>query len=587
MASSGPKTYEWPGLATWFDARSPVDQVPWGRWRYLQNIHTDAQRGWGRRNGFKRYGAGHRRPDGADLKGSSAPITSLYSHVSPRGFRRLYAATDEIVVSQGFDGHWTTREVLAAGHRARFASLNDLVVVVNGVDHVKAQVVDGPTFDLISDLTTIGLTSARGVTEWKGCLFLWDVEMDGVRLTNRVLWSDHQDGLSWVPSTDSIAGFQDLAPGETILAAVPLVDALFLFTTHSIWRVTATGDENAFGFQHLYYHRDGEACLRGRFSYAVLRDTVVYLSHDSLYLFNAFASAPERPEWLYQSGLELVLSDPTLCDDVTACYHSMTEEVWFSYAAAGSTTPNRTLCLNLRLQSADIQDHGWWSLLSCQIDQRESFYEWMIRVAGCSKASLSALWPTDSFPDAAGFATTLDEVCDQFPSCPACNAAPVLLGVSATDNCLKQEDRTVFYREFWQGGTTYTQTGYASRALTGCLRFGTPDWKRLSEINASVLSVPETTPKSIAVAVTVSSVPVDKLDSSACFSRTFQLSQKSLACRVNTGSQPLLPNDHMDWKCLVEGRFLIFDWTVDSSTGAAFWLSRFAITIERSPNSSP
>ena len=582
---AGPKTYEWPELATWFDTKTPVDRVPWGRWRYLLNMRVDPQRGWGRRGGFKRFGADLRRPAGADLRGSLAPITSLYSHTSPRGYRRLYAATNEIVVSQGFDGHWTTREVLAAGNRAQFASLNDVVVVVNGVDYVKYQVVDAATFDLIPELSSIGVSTARGVVSWKGCLFLWDVVMDGVRFTNRVLWSDHQNALSWEPTTDSIAGFQDLAPGETILAAVPLVDALFFFTTHSIWRVTATGDENAFGFQQVYYHKDGEACLRGRHAYAVVRDTIIYLSHDSLYAFNAFSSAPERPDWLDACSQELVKSDPAMCDDVTGVYHAMVEEAWFSYAAPGSDVPNRTLCLNPRLQSADTQDHGWWSLLSAQIDTRESLYEWLIRVAGCSKAALSALWPTDSFPDAPGFVSDWEEICESFPACPTCDASPVLIGISAVDNCLKEDAPSLYYREFWQGGDTYTQTGYASRALTGNLGFGTSDWKRVTKVEVSATSVTETPAKSLGLSISVSSVPADKLDPSACFSRTFTLSPKALGCGTSVSTH--LPNSHMVWFCLVENRFLTFDFTLPSATGAAFWLSRFAITVERSPNSSP
>ncbi len=581
----GPKTYEWPEMATWFDSRSPVDRVPWGRWRYLLNMRSDPQRGWGRRSGFKRFGASLRRPDGADLRGSLAPITTLYTHVSPQGFRRLYAATDEIVVSQGFDGHWTTREVLAAGNRAMFASLDDVVVVVNGSDYVKYQVVDGPTFDAIPELTDIGVSTARGVVEWKGSLFLWDVTMDGVRKTNRLLWSDHRLPLSWVPATDSIAGFQDLAPGETILAAVPLVDALFLLTTNSIWRITATGDENAYGFQQVYYHKDGEACLRGRHAYAVVRDYVFYLSHDSIYAFSAFNPAPERPEWLYQSCLDLVKSNADLCDSVSAVYHPITEEVWFSYPSEGEDTPNKTLCFNPRLQSSDIQDHGWWCLLSTQIDTREAYYEWLIRVAGCSKASLSALWPTDSFPDAAGFSADFDEVCEDFPTCPTCESSPILLGVSTSDNCLKENDPEVFYREFWQGGSTYAQSGYSSRAVTGAMNFGTADWKRVTNIEASTISIAEASPKSLNLAITVASVPSDVLDLASCFSRTFTLYSKPLGCKASVSTH--LPNDHMNWSCLVENRFLQFDLTLPLTTGGAFWISRFAITIERSPNSSP
>lgn len=573
MSQSPTKTIEWPVLGTWFDTASPVDQVPWGRWRYLLNMRYDTFNGWGLRCGFERYGKNARRPDGADLAGTTLPITRLYSHQSPKGYHRLYAGAGTVLASQGFDGHWRTAGVFESGSRFRLASVNNVVLATNG--EVKYQVEGREDFASIPDLGAVGLSRAGGVASWKGVAFLFDVTMDGVRAGHRLVWSDLNDPLSWSPATDSIAGFQDLAPGEVILSAIPLADALFLFTTNGIWRVVSTGDENVFGFQQVYYHKDGEACLKAADAIAAGKDTVVFLSHDSLYEFNAFQTAPTKPDWLEKIGKRL-LATVGDCNLISAEYHPLLEEFWFSYAEAGSTIPSRTLCLNRNQQSGDEQDHGFWSLLSTTVDEPESLYEWMVRVAGCSSASLAALWPTHSFPFAAGSPT--DDFCDLFPECTSCRGGPAFLMVSATDNCVKALNMEVYSRELRSAGQ-YVPTGYGFRFLTGNQGFSTSDWKRVTRMD---LSVTANSTRSIKLTVGISSVPSDKL-TPGCRMQNIPLSAKSLACPAGVG----LPNESKWWNFMAEGRFLTFDFTGDPSIGEGFWLSRLAMTVERSANSTP
>lgn len=593
------KTFDWPQVGTFFDQRSPVDQVGWGRWRYVLNMRQDDRYGWGRRCGFVRLGSDMRVPGNADLKtrDDDTDITSLYSHVAPAGFRRLFAATAETIYSQHFDGRWRVLGDFAAGQRFQFAGVNNVVLATNNKDVVKYHILDealdadGQAFHSIASLSEIGLSTAGSVVAWKGVAFLLDVVMDGVHAAHRVVWSDSNAPLSFAPSDSSIAGFQDLDPGETILTGVVLGDALFLFTTQSIWRVTSIGGDEAFGFQQVYKNADGEGCLRGRNCIAVVNGAAVYMGNDSLYVFAPFSAQPEKPEWLFRTTKRLVTqSDMTRCSQWSAVYHPVTEEFWVSYVEPEQGRATRTLSVNFRSQVADEIDHGFTAMLSAPLDTRLTLYEWMEETAGCSSASISALWPatrTDAYPTVSGESLDLDTICayeDFVPDCPQCQAESRLVLASGEDRCLKQQDLDTFGREIWDG-EAYTMNGYGSRFTTGAINFGTLDWKRLSEIAVGFIAPATDTPRNLTLRVGVSSVPADLLETSTCFQKIFTLSSRALAC-PSTAATGMLPNAHHRWPVLIEGRYIALDFQVAAATGGSFWLSRLTASVGKSPNTS-
>lgn len=593
------KTFDWPRVGTFFDQRSPVDEVEWGRWRYVLNMRHDDRFGWGRRCGFVRFGSDMRAPDNADLKtrDDNTDITSLFSHMAPAGFRRLFAATLETVYSMHFDGRWRVLGDFAAGQRFQFAGLNNIIVATNNKDLVKyhqldeALDADDQAFHSIAGLTEIGLSTAGNVVSWKGVMFLMDVTMDGVHAGHRVVWSDSNDPLSYVPSADSIAGFQDLDPGEIALAGVVLGDALFIFTTQSIWRVTSIGGDEAFGFQQVYKNADGEGCLRGRNCIAVVNGAAVYMGHDSIYVFTPFSAQPESPEWLYRTTKRLTtLSDMTKCHLWSAVYHPLTEEFWLSYVEPGQGRATRTLSINFGTQTADEIDHGFTAMLSAPVDTRLALYEWMEETVGCSSTSIAALWPadrTDAYPTVAGDTLDLDTICayeDFVPDCPQCQPESRLILASGEDKCLKQQDLDTFGREIWDG-SEYAMNGYSSRFTTGAMSFKTLDWKRLSEIAVGFTAPATDTPRNLTLRVGVSSVPVDILEASGCFQKIFTLSSRALAC-PSTASTGTLPNAHHRWPVLIEGRYIVLDFQVAAATGGSFWLSRLTASVGKSPNTS-
>lgn len=594
------KTFDWPKVGTFFDQRSPVDDVGWGRWRYVLNMAHDDRNGWGRRCGFVRFGSDMRVPDNADLKTREidTDITALFSHVAPAGFRRLFAGTATQVFSQHFDGRWRVLgDFAAGGQRFQFAGLNSVVVATNNKDLVKYHILDealdadDQAFHSIQGLKDIGLSTAGSVVAWKGVMFLLDVTMDGVRVGHRVVWSDSNAPLSYVPSADSIAGFQDLDPGETILTGAVLGDALFLFTTQSIWRVTSIGGDEAFGFQQVYKNADGEGCLRGRHCLAVVNGAAVYMGHDSIYVFTPFSAQPESPEWVFRTTKRLItLSDMEKCSAWSAVYHPATEEFWLSYVETGQNRATRTLSLNFGTQTADEIDHGFTAMLSAPVDTRLALYEWMEEKGGCSSASIEALWPadrTDAYPSVAGETLDLDTICaldDFIPDCPQCQPESRLILASGEDRCLKQVDPDTFGREIWDGND-YVMNGYSSRFTTGAINFGTLDWKRLSEIAVGFIAAATDTPRNLTLRIGVSSVPADILDAGACFQKIFTMSSRSLAC-PSTATDGTLPNAHHRWPVLIEGRYIVLDFQVAAATGGSFWLSRLTASVGKSPNTS-
>lgn len=577
-------------MATFHDPRSSPDAVPWGRWRLVQNMAT-VDGDWQLRCGWRRHGHWTDHPDVADLRirpdDNEDPIRSLYLHISPSGSRRLFAASSSIY-SQFHDGRWRALAAGSVGERYQFAGVGDTVFATNNVDPVRYHVVDSTAFKEIPSLASIGLHRAGMIAAWKGLLFLGDVQMDGIRIGHRLVWSDLENPLQFEPTTDSVAGFQDLNPGETILAGIPMGDYLYLFTTQSVWRVTVVGGDAFLSFQQVYHDRNGAGCLISRYAICVWKDTAIYLSRLGIQTFGTYSAAPEQPPWMFHATFDIETANLARCKEISMGVRARYSEVWISYPKGQSPAANRTIVLNMDYESTDEVDHGFTAILPAQLDESLEVIEWLRTHAGCSSDEVDLIFPPtpgEYRPEFDGDPKSLSDFCQDeaaFPECNGCPGEERFLIVSAEDGALKVVESDFFARTQWTGAE-YEALGYSARWVTGALHFGNTNWKRATEVSLGLVPVVSTDPRTLRLLVSSSGSPSDVL-APHCGVRSFTMKDRAIECAASAANTQ--PNAHLRWPFIVEGRYVYLDFQVPSAVGGAFSITRLSLTVGQSPNST-
>ena len=77
---------------------------------------------------------------------------------------------------------------------------------------------------------------AKVVIQFNGYIILMNTFEEGERMSARVRWCDLNLPKEWREApglADSLAGFQDLQYGDEILAAAPMLGALYIYTRRS------------------------------------------------------------------------------------------------------------------------------------------------------------------------------------------------------------------------------------------------------------------------------------------------------------------------------------------------------------------
>ena len=603
-ATEGTKELVWPVLPTWPDRRSPPD-LQWGRWRYLLNTWCPEPGKLNRMPGWRKYGWDMRVTDNSDLwsKADLSDIDSLYSHESPDGSRRLFAGSATCAYCQSGDGRWRTLADFKSGRPMSFASLGSTVFATNDVDIPQYHVIDeqvdadGQAFHEIPELTQIGLSAASIVVQWRGVVMLMNVVMDGARIGHRVVWSDVGSGLSWVPDTASIAGFQDLTPGTTICGALPLGDALYIFASGgAIWRASFVGGDTGFGFAEVHSSRDGVGCIRSRnalsayTAYTGVKE-IWYLANDGLWKIDQFSGTPMRPDWAWGTSPALGSISNDACQSVVMGTQAERQQLWVSYPSTG-TTNNTTIVFNLQNEVACEVDHGFRAFLDHQQDTRELVYEWMERVLGCSSSDVDALFPLVREQARPVVAASTGLPCSDdgfFPKCSECRPNPMFLMISTSDGCIKQFDEEVYGREQRVNGT-YRFDPYGMRWLSGCVNYGKVSTdKRLSRLHLDYIATPATEPASMRLSVWMGGTPADVLQA-GCYAKEIRLSAKPVQCPSTTpagsSASTKAPNSHLMWNFLVDARYHTIDLVMDPCLGGGFSASRLAVLAGESPVST-
>lgn len=562
------------------DTRSRPADIPAGAFRYKLNCLMTDEGKLCRRDGFDRFygdylyddngvlltdpthgaGVNYHNHDHHHQGATREPITMMFESYAGDGTRRLFDGTQSRISLLNPDtGYWTDLATGKGtfGSRWKVAELQNKVVFTNNVDSVLMYDVNAKTMNIIPDLDgTMHVTKAKVCLEFNGFMLLFNVFQDGARQSARVRWSDYNDPTFWEPApvqnngADSLAGYQDLDYGDDILAALPLLGAVYIYTRKSIWRMTvSTSDQKQFDFQRVYTEPKNQAgCLTYPNSLFSDGNDHWYMSQEGIYHYNPYIAVPERYDWLHRASGTMYRTAATAlngtnCDGPIGEFRPLTRELWFSWPSSSSTYNNWTLVVSRDQQTADIYDHGFFSFLNFKRQP----------------------------------AVTL-----------GCNESSELLSVSTQDWAIKSIGG-VFFREFAalanasdptvdlplnSPGTVYFTEGYRS-ILRGLIPAGYSD--RNKEVR-NVLIDADTSDQDVPCVVQLrignSYNNVDPNDTDDhCAPQWRLFATKPLSCADPNSISAMTANNQrpeqgMEWPMLEEGRFLFYEITIQNSDGS-------------------
>lgn len=379
----------------------------------------------------------HDQGDCFDVNPVRLPITYLYEATSTDGIRRLLRGdrTSVAVLSES-TGDWTTVARGFGGSSLnsqiiwKSAQVGNTMVFTNGFDKPQKYTIGAipavcgdSSFTEITDLNTLQVDSAGVAASFSGCVFLMDVTQNGTRFPSRVRWSGVNKPTVWVPGIDTVANYQDLPYGETVLAAVELQQNLVIFTDKSIYRCYISGA--SFGFTRVYTEPlNRDKCLVYPQTLVSDGNNLWWLGRDGFYRWNIYDSEPEATDWLWRSAnLVLQTLDTGCCNGPVGCYYPNRKSILWSWPKIDSGCLNyRTIRANLKIGTCDIIDHGFTAFANFRSDQRQTMYEWLDEFCTSDFIGLCAELGSKTIND----------------FCKDCNNAQIFIGASAADFCIKQ-----------------------------------------------------------------------------------------------------------------------------------------------------
>jgi hypothetical protein len=450
------------------------------------------------------------------------------------------------------DGLGTRVKDCDACSQERFmsANLDNTVIFVNGVNPVLAYNTLAPASGCavwrareIDDLKTLRVASAAVVGSWKGFIFLGDVQQDGFRHRNRMIWSDHNNPVGYVPDDDSLAGYQDLGTDETILRIEPLNDYLFIFTDKSIYRAALVelGAGAGFVFEELYRGKDA---LFYKHSLVNTGDVIFYWTNSRLVAFTSLDKRPIEPDWIraFSNGvIEGVTTDDIsfgpvnndLCGLFTGGWNPDHKEVWWSWVAGDADCPNMSLVVNLtnREEGADFVDHGFTAFKHWNGGQTSTLINYLESLQICPREALlpdaikegpPVIDSSVPFPSPPLYLWNAENdwslpngpfsVCQKLEElwvedvCTDCKNLTRFVMADAWDRALKEYADDHFAREVLTGNT-YHNYGYSTVMQSGAEDFGISEDKLTDLITVNYVAEPQTTPNLLYAYIGLSQQP--------------------------------------------------------------------------------
>lgn len=491
-------------------------------------------------------------------------VTFLKSVTAVSGARKLLAGThSRLYVSDDNGGNW---RILADGLggacsptqlcdcspvRMTGATLGNFTVLTNNVDEVLYWEFDvGPdgcyhwSADYVADLRTLNVTRAAGVCEFQGLMILWDVRMDGVDFPNRILWSDFNGPLFWVPGGESVAGSSDLALGEKIIAIVPISGRIRVYTNQAIYDGTVVADERTLVFVERYRLKGGRTSNLPSFKNGIANcgDFHVFVGQQELFMMNSYDTAPQPYEWLHRASGVIFMGLPanrvistdfpamasvnrSACDNLICRWSGRYRAVIISWPTGNAVCPNTSLWLWTDTSKASLVDYGFTEICEHFPDISPSWREYMGMIGLCDpstnlldKEGVSC--PTDFVPvtytglwnlteditlpmDPNSVAAQFCNVCMD-DLCRICDADTELVMASASDKTLKQYTPGQFSREELVSSTdaifpeidlgTYVQKPYTMLIQSDAQMGGSPSEKTFRATMVSYTAGEATTP---------------------------------------------------------------------------------------------
>jgi hypothetical protein len=484
--------------------------------------------------------------------GCREAITYLAEFRSPRNFRKLIAGTKSRLYSLNErTGNW---RILADGlggtvdatldctgcSQRRFlsAQMDNILVLSNDFDPPlwwyfddSPQPGDGSNCDLwsarpIPDLEDLNITKVGCLAEFKGFMFLADVEQDGSYYPHRVVWSDYKNPISFIPTTDSLAGFQDIGSGERILRMEVLGDYLYCFSDQAIHRGSLVSSGEVFNFETIY--RGPDAC-KYKFSLVNTGEQIYYLSEDKILLMTLADASPIEVGWMRATSPVIFAGidefetsygplNNDACDLVTGGYNSVLKELWWSWPTGDNSCPNVSLVFNLTRQqeAADLVDHGFSAFCIFESDRLPTVADWLEELGVCERNELPPTIkegePTESDVEATASPTCIwnetedpslpadtDSLCAILGNrtaedfCKGCTGRKIFVMADTSDRCLKQYEDGIFYREQLVNGL-YVFRGYDSVIQSGMEDLRVDGEKSCREVKVSYRAEPQTSP---------------------------------------------------------------------------------------------
>lgn len=373
------------------DTRSRPAEVPVGGYRWKQNWAITSDAKIARRQGFERFwndATNYVNQDFHRQVQTREPITFMFESTTNDGVRRFYVGTqtgiwrlhDEAGVHEGEYERIFTSTVAPAGARWHAAELQNIIHFTNDYDKVLQYDPSDPygtqAEALPSLVAPVGVLHAAVIVQWNGFLMVMDTtEGDGIH-RSRIRWSDLNID-DFTGGAPSLANFQDLNYGDDILSAAPLLDALYVFTRRSIWKMSVSGDNTSvFAFSQVYTEpKNQSGCIAFPNTLVSTGQDLYYIGRDGIYRYNPYIPVPEREDWLHRADGLMFRTltsqlDQNYCQSPVAEYMPTNREIWFSWpgrdqiALGQDGINNWTLVAQIELKTADVVDHGFTALVN-------------------------------------------------------------------------------------------------------------------------------------------------------------------------------------------------------------------------------